>query len=491
MLRTLGLSTLAPLLSPAFAGCGPGDRGKLRVQPVRQLEVEPIREVLREQIALLSQRFSHASAHVTLSQQSWAMVDADRKSSRRAGRAGLVFEVGQRGQYSAHGTTDLSAAGIHTAAATLRDRAAASYQSLRPSTPLGRARDYAAELQDDPRTLPLASWLERLSALHERSRAVGGSRIVYRGSYLLVDDRTELYVGQGRDLAQRLVRTRAGVALIAQRSRRQSSVPIVELAENSGLIGLEAIELPQASLESAAERVLAMVTPTAPPKGSMSLLLAPSLAAQFARECVGAALDAETWLNGSRAADLMGQKIGSDVVTLTDDPTRPGAYGSYFFDCEGQPAAPTILIDRGRLTIPVSDRRSAALLGLARTANGRRLHPLSQARPHLSNVGFAAGQAKRADLLAAIDRGLMLEGGVYAHADPQSWRFCLRAARAHEVRGGKTTGVLYSNVDIRGDVPALLRAVEGVSAAVAFAPAPAPTAGTMGSPDLLTHAEVI
>lgn len=491
MLRALAASAAAPLVVPVLQACGsnaPRSRAPARLET---LSAEPIRATLREVVASLSVHFAQATGHVTLRQIGRAMVDADERGVHRETTTVAILGVEHQGRRFEQATTELSPDGIAAAAELLRTRMAAGYQAPQPAMSMATPRDFRSPVTIDPRTVPMRAWIPRLEQLYRDSLAVGGSRIVYRSAYLTVEDRTDIFIGSGRDLSQQLVRTRSGVVLIARRNVGHTPVPVVEVAEQSGLMGLEATSLPRPALEAAADRVLAMVSPTAYPTGVGTLILAPTVAGLFCRECIGPALDGRRWVVGeSRAATLHKQQIASERVTLIDDPSAPGAYGSYFFDDEGLLAQPARLIENGTLIRPVTDRACAAMLGLQRTANGRRPSPLAPVRAHVSNLSLAPGQSSREQLIAKVDRGLLLDGGLYAQVDPVSWRFSLRVARAYEIRGGKATGVLYSDLDVRGQVPDVLRAVADISATSVRIPS-LPLPASTSSPYLLTRAEVV
>src|SRR5438093_13687104 len=47
---------------------------------------------------------------------------------------------------------------------------------------------------------------------------------------------------------------------------------------------------------------------------------------------------------------MMGFQVGSQHVTVVDDPTLAGSYGYYEFDDEGVKAGERVLIDRGKIS---------------------------------------------------------------------------------------------------------------------------------------------
>ena len=480
VLRALGATAAAPVLSPLVHACRTGGtRPPGSPGPALRGTAE-IRDQLREVVSDLSRRFGRASALAGVRQVGGVFVDTGERGVGHEVTTSLVLTVAVRERVFEESTAELGAAGIDRAAEALRARAAATYQPNQPPRPLAAPRSHAlvpARAPDAGPALGPASgaWLARVEHLHERARRVGGSRVVYRGAYVTVDDGETMFVGEGRDLAQRVVRTRAGVTLVAQGTSRRrgagaaheragASLHAVEAAQG-GIMGLDALELPDAALEAAAERVLALVTPAPPPQGMMDVILAPDLAALILHRCVAPALCADRWLSGeARALTLAGQAIGSPPVTVIDDPTQPHGYGSYAFDDEGQDATRVVLVEAGVLAGPLTCRRSARALGMPRTGHGRRASAGDPAAPVPSNIALAPGSARPEALVAGIERGLLLEGGLLARTDPGTWRFVARAARAHEIRRGKLTGVLFGDLDLHGDVPGLLAAVQAVSA---------------------------
>ena len=67
-----------------------------------------------------------------------------------------------------------------------------------------------------------------------------------------------------------------------------------------------------------------------------------------------------------------GEIVGSDLVTILDDATLPGAPGSYPFDGEGVPGQRTGLVTGGKLKSLLLDHTYASLLGMESTGNGLR-----------------------------------------------------------------------------------------------------------------------
>ncbi|MFI5113949.1 MAG: TldD/PmbA family protein [Terriglobales bacterium] len=71
-------------------------------------------------------------------------------------------------------------------------------------------------------------------------------------------------------------------------------------------------------------------------------------------------------------AGKLGQKIAGDNVTVIDDGTMPGGFGTSPFDGEGIPTRRTVVIDNGVLKSYLLNTYTAKKLGLETTANASR-----------------------------------------------------------------------------------------------------------------------
>ncbi len=493
MLRALGLGAALPGLAPLLPGCGGQPRFRAGVGGPAPSGVADFRDLIRAVVSELGERHDDASALATVIRRGAAAVDANDRGVEYRRSACLVLSATNGSVRYEQATTDLRPAGVARAVNQLEGRVPRlKRQRVDPGAP----RDFASEPLVDPRSLPPEEWAAHLDGLFERARRVGGSRVVYRSAYVTVEDAETLYVGAGSDLAQRIVRTRAGVRLVAW----TGSAPTVDEASRSGTIGLEALELSPDDLEAAAERALSLLTARTAPSGKFEVVLDPSISGMVALECLGRALDASAWQCGrARARAVAGaagsMALGSDAVTLLDDPTAAAGYGSYFFDDEGVLARPTLLIDRGVVRGPITDRASARALGVHRTANGRRATPLEPVAPHLSNVAFEPGTDDIEALIGEVKDGLLVENGLAAKADPSTWQCAIHASRAKQIRDGKLTGALYGNLHLRSDVPSLLRNVRAVANDLERRPADAHRDGSgipssSGGPHMLTRSEV-
>ena len=85
------------------------------------------------------------------------------------------------------------------------------------------------------------------------------------------------------------------------------------------------------------------------------------------------AIDGDSiYRKASFLADKLGERVASQNVTIIDDSTIPGLFGTSPFDDEGVPTRRTVVIDRGVLTSYLLNTYTARKLGLRTTGNAAR-----------------------------------------------------------------------------------------------------------------------
>jgi predicted Zn-dependent protease len=100
-----------------------------------------------------------------------------------------------------------------------------------------------------------------------------------------------------------------------------------------------------------------------------------------------------------------GRVIGSDLVTIVDDATDPGAL-PMAFDYEGVAKQRVVLIEQGVCRDVVYDAQTAARAGVASTGHG--LPAPNSYGPFPLNMVMTAGTTDRAALVGDMERGLLV-----------------------------------------------------------------------------------
>ena len=131
----------------------------------------------------------------------------------------------------------------------------------------------------------------------------------------------------------------------------------------------------------------------------------------FWHECCGHPLESIAIASGSSEfCGQLGKKVASDKVTLLDDGTIPGMYGSEAVDDEGTPTRRNVLIENGVLKGYLCDRMGGRRLGMQSTGNGRKQDYTYAPTSRMTNTFLAPGTDNEEEMIRDIDRGLFVTG---------------------------------------------------------------------------------
>lgn len=118
------------------------------------------------------------------------------------------------------------------------------------------------------------------------------------------------------------------------------------------------------------------------------------------------AVNGETvYRNASFLAGKVGEDIASSSLTVIDDATMPGLFGTAPFDDEGVPSRRTVLIEKGKLNNYLLNTYTARKLGLRTTGSASRGLSGNGSVGH-GNLFVPAGEKTPEQIIAEIPNGL-------------------------------------------------------------------------------------
>jgi len=446
LLGVLGTASASTLLW-ALGCTGPARRPRAAARPRGE-----VRTWLRDAVARLAAVFPAVHVLAVSRQRTSAAVDVIGTGVARERRDGAVLAVRDpKGRWHEQATSELTQAGIDVAVRALAGGPASRRASLSLGAP-PPPPDEPAALDDRA----LGDRCEQITQLDEKL----SSRIVYAAALVDVDDARVWSISPAHDREQRLVRVREQALRAAWNGTR----PVTALAERGWIGGIDDQALGREAVEQATEDALRLMTPGAFEDGERVVLLDPTVAASLVDAAVRAlwtsAAARRPEVRRRAAPGGPGAPALPAFLSITDDPTAPGAYGGFQFDDEGVPAAPIVLVDGGRPVGVLADRAAGGPEGRGgRGGRGRRPGHVGAVEPAPSHLKLAAGPFDHAELRG---EGLTLEGALGASVDPGTGRVVIGCARAREQKGGEPTGRIHADVELTGDLSALLGNVTGL-----------------------------
>lgn len=256
------------------------------------------------------------------------------------------------------------------------------------------------------------------------------------------------------------VRIRLACNSIAQRDGQIQT----GFASMGGTCGFELFEEKSAAElgRESAQRALTLLDAEPCPAGQMTVVLSSEAGGTMVHEACGHGLEGDLVRKGLSAyAGKIGQKVASEKITVVDDATIPGKYGSYRYDDEGNPAQKTVLIENGILKQYMNDYETAQKTGAALSGNGRRESYKEKPVTRMSNTYIAPGTDKVEDIIASTEYGLYVKRMGGGQVNTLNGDYVFDVAEGYLIENGKITKAVRG-ATLAGNGPESLRNVEMV-----------------------------
>ena len=343
-----------------------------------------------------------------------------------------------------------------------------SLAGLDPGPPLDQ--HWSTAMQQDPTTLSVKDRLALCLDLHHRTRELDPHIVNVQVRY---QERCEskAFANRTRRLSQNVLRLRLMVLVVVTDGTRVQ----YDWLGKDGTGGLEVVAISDQELRELCDKTVQLLAAEKIPPGVYDVVTGPDVSGVIAHEAFGHGVELDMFLKGrARSREYLNRIVASPLVNILDDPSYPGGHGTYFFDDEGQIAAPTHIIHDGVFRQGLSDLYTSHGLGMPHTANGRRESFERKSYVRMSNTFFARGTTPVAELLGAVDHGVYLIKTSSGMEDPKGWGMQVTSQYGEEIDHGKLTGRLFAPVGITGYVPDILQSVRAVGSDFAL------TGGTCG-----------
>jgi TldD protein len=312
--------------------------------------------------------------------------------------------------------------------------------------------EYVSAHEIDPFEVPLAEKIEFLAAMDRAMAEGGGDKINSRNCFASFRKRYKYFVSsEGSEISQTLIHTGAGISIgqvKSHRDRFSRSYPSSSgQYETKGYELLEELKFEEA-IPKLIDDIEALAGAEACPEKETALLLSGDQVSLQMHESIGHALEldrvfgAEKNFSGTSFAtpDKLGKiQYGSDIVTVTSDPTVAHGLASFGYDDEGVPAHRAKLIDKGILVNYLSSRETAARIGKASTGAMRANSWLNVPIVRIGNINLAPGDKSFEQLLAGIDEGIYMDGVKSWSIDDERRYFQFGCQIGWLIKGGKLT----------------------------------------------------
>ncbi len=188
----------------------------------------------------------------------------------------------------------------------------------------------------------------------------------------------------------------------------------------------------------AAEMAKTMAMASYCPAGKFPVIVDNGFGGLMFHEACGHSLEASAVSKGNSVfAGKIGEKIGSEVVTLIDDGSIANAWGSGGIDDEGHPTQKNILIQNGQLQNYLVDAFSARRMDQKANGSSRRQSYRFAPTSRMSNTYIDNGTSSVDSIFGSTDEGLFAKTLGAGSVNPTTGDFNFSVIEGYWVKNGK------------------------------------------------------
>jgi TldD protein len=319
-----------------------------------------------------------------------------------------------------------------------------------------------ASYQIDPTQVSLERKLAAVRGYEEASACRAGERVANVMTGYSDARQTEMVCNtRGTLVSMESVRTMVWHTIIAQNGAiRQRGREL--RGRQSGFELIE--ETPSAEFSvKAAERALSLLSAPPAPAGKFPAIFHPSITGLLVHEAIGHNTEADLVLAGQSILEgKLGTRIAADCITIVDDATVPGSWGSYAYDSEGVAGQRRMLIEKGVLKGLLHSLETAARMGVAPNGSARADGFMHRPIVRMSNTMIQPGEASLEELMKDIELGILLRGGQWGYVWCEKGQYTCHAGEGVMIRNGQLAEQVR-DVSISGMTLETLANAQGVS----------------------------
>ncbi|MEM0217733.1 MAG: TldD/PmbA family protein [Candidatus Nezhaarchaeales archaeon] len=263
-------------------------------------------------------------------------------------------------------------------------------------------------------------------------------------------------------------------SLIVSATAYASEAGVIQRGHDShgGTGGFELLKIrdPEDVAKKASRDAVELLSAKGPPAGKYTCVLDPELAGVFIHEAFGHACEADIVLHGGSILEgMLGKKVGSERVTVKDDPTIKGLYGYLPIDCEGISGRGTIIVDKGLLRSYLHNLETSARMSATSTGNARAQGYSSTPIVRMTNTFIERGDWKVDELFQDLKKGVYAQGSQYGYVDTAKGEFVFKCVKLYVIENGEQKQ-LCRDAALSGHTLDALMNVEAVANDLSFEP---------------------
>jgi TldD protein len=183
------------------------------------------------------------------------------------------------------------------------------------------------------------------------------------------------------------------------------------------------------------------------PTGEVDVVVGPQVTGIMVHESCGHPMEADRIFGREAAqagesfvkADMIGQRVGSEHVTIVDDPNIENGYGYFKYDNEGVKAQRKILYENGLFKGFLHNRETAAHMGLPSNGSSRATDYDKESIVRMSNTFLLPGKFSVEELIKDVKKGVFIKNYMEWNIDDMRYNQKYVGAEAYLIENGQIT----------------------------------------------------
>lgn len=220
------------------------------------------------------------------------------------------------------------------------------------------------------------------------------------------------------------------------------------------------------SADSIAEKASQLPNAKPASKERATVVMNPDFVSLLTHEILGHPSEADrvlgremAWAGGAWWSGKIGQKIGSENLSVFDDPTINESLGWYHFDDEGVKAEKTMLVKDGILKNHMQSRETAQVFGTKPTGNMRAASYNFMPLIRMACTCIAGGDHGTDEIIRGVKDGYLISNMKVPSIDMRRYNWSISCQYAQKIKDGQVTD-LHRDVIVAGTAPEFFDSID-------------------------------
>lgn len=204
----------------------------------------------------------------------------------------------------------------------------------------------------------------------------------------------------------------------------------------------------------------------APKEEKSTIIMNPDFVALLTHEVLGHPSEADrvlgkemAWAGGAWWAGMLGQKIGSDQLSVIDDPTIRGSLGWYEFDDEGIRSQKKQILKDGVLVNHMHSRETASIFSVEPNASMRATSYSFMPLIRMACTCIEKGDWDPQEMIKDVKHGYLVSNMKVPSIDMKRYNWSISCQYANRIENGEA-GELLRDVIVVGVAPEFFRSID-------------------------------